>query len=790
MKVGIGKHNSDKDINLSTRGTIEALTVEVVDGSGNQVTAFSGGTEYTEGDVDTSITGTALMWEDSADILRPVSGAKPLPVDIVSGSSSGTEYTEEDTDSTITGTAILTEGPGNKLVPLQSNSAKDTLVAVNSALPSGSNAIGKLAANSGVDIGDVDILSIAAGNNNIGDVDVASIAAGDNNIGNVDIVSGTITTVSTVTNLSQQGGVAISLNTGVRDTGTQRVTIATNDVVPVSQSGTWDEVGINDSGNSITVDNAQLSVVGSGTEATAMRVTIATDSTGVLSIDDNGSTITVDNAQLSVVGSGTEATAMRVTIATDSTGVLSVDDNGSTISIDDGTGSITVDGTVTASIAAGATTIAKAEDVASADADVGVGMLAVRKATPANTSGADGDYEFIQMSAGRVWTSATIDAALPAGTNGIGKLTANSGVDIGDVDVASIAAGDNNIGNVDVETLPAIPAGDNNIGNVDVASIAAGDNNIGNVDIDSIAAGDNNIGNVDVASMANLTESLVDDAAFTPATSRVVPVGFEFDDSTPDSVNEGDIGAARMSGNRNIYTTIRDAAGNERGVNVSAGNALIVDGSAVTQPVSLASVPSHAVTNAGTFAVQDATAQASLSVMDDWDNAASDGASVSGDVAHDAADAGEPVKIGGKAISAEPAVVAANDRVNALFDLVGKLIVLPYANPENFVSGAITTAMTGTTSTSLVAAPAAGLRNYLTTIIVSNAHATVGTDIVIQDGSGGTTLLTIPAASVYGGAVVTLPTPLRQPTTATAIYCANVTTGASTKVSAVGYKGV
>lgn len=56
-------------------------------------------------------------------------------------------------------------------------------------LPAGTNAIGKLAANSGVDIGDVDILSIAAG---------------DNNIGNVDIVSGTITTVSTLTG----GGVA------------------------------------------------------------------------------------------------------------------------------------------------------------------------------------------------------------------------------------------------------------------------------------------------------------------------------------------------------------------------------------------------------------------------------------------------------------------------------------------------------------------------------------------------------------------------------------------------------
>lgn len=40
-------------------------------------------------------------------------------------------------------------------------------------------------------------------------------------------------------NVSQLGGVNVSMNTGVRDTGTQRVTIATNDVVPASQSGTW-----------------------------------------------------------------------------------------------------------------------------------------------------------------------------------------------------------------------------------------------------------------------------------------------------------------------------------------------------------------------------------------------------------------------------------------------------------------------------------------------------------------------------------------------------------------------
>lgn len=161
-----------------------------------------------------------------------------------------------------------------------------------------------------------------------------------------------------------------------------------------------------------------------------------------------------------------------------------------------------------------------------------------------------------------------------------------------------------------------------------------------------------------------------------------------------------------------------------------------------------------------------------------------------GDIVHDGADSGNPVKTGGRARSSEIAAVANNDRSDFITDLVGKQIVLPYANPENFVSGAITSAMTGTTSTSLIAAPASGLRNYITQITVSNSHATVGTDVIIQDGFGGTTLYTIPAAAVYGGAVITFPTPLRQPTTATAIFCANVTTGASTKVSASGYKGV
>jgi hypothetical protein len=44
---------------------------------------------------------------------------------------------------------------------------------------------------------------------------------------------------------------------------------------------------------------------------------------------------------------------------------------------------------------------------------------------------------------------------LMASSASIGTLGANSGTDIGDVDILSIAAGDNNIGNVDIVTLPA-----------------------------------------------------------------------------------------------------------------------------------------------------------------------------------------------------------------------------------------------------------------------------------------------------------------------------------------------
>lgn len=168
---------------------------------------------------------------------------------------------------------------------------------------------------------------------------------------------------------------------------------------------------------------------------------------------------------------------------------------------------------------------------------------------------------------------------------------------------------------------------------------------------------------------------------------------------------------------------------------------------------------------------------------------------VGGSVATNVAITTNPVNNGAQGVSAENAAVTTGRMVQLVSDLVGKLIVLPYSNPENMVSFPGTAAMTGTVSTITLAAPPAGLRNYITAITVSNGSSTIPTDIIIQDGNGGTTLYTVPAPIGAGtgtgtsGGHYTFPSPIRQTTTATAIYVANVTTGSSTKVSMSGYKG-
>jgi hypothetical protein len=86
-----------------------------------------------------------------------------------------------------------------------------------------------------------------------------------------------------------------------------------------------------------------------------------------------------------------------------------------------------------------------ATDDAGAGGQVQIVKLAIATNGSATLIPADGTDGIL------VNLGANNDVSLNAGTNGIGKLTANSGVDIGDVDVTSISAGTNTIGDVGIK---------------------------------------------------------------------------------------------------------------------------------------------------------------------------------------------------------------------------------------------------------------------------------------------------------------------------------------------------
>lgn len=162
---------------------------------------------------------------------------------------------------------------------------------------------------------------------------------------------------------------------------------------------------------------------------------------------------------------------------------------------------------------------------------------------------------------------------------------------------------------------------------------------------------------------------------------------------------------------------------------------------------------------------------------------------VAGGYAQGSTTAGQNLSpVGGRTLSTTPTDTTAKTNEPVL-SLNGATVVAPYALADSLVQGT-TAAMTGTTSTSLVASPGGSLRNYITNITCVNSHATVGTFVTVQDGSGGTALYTLAAAAVFGGSTITFPAPLRQPTAATALFVADVTTGANVICSASGFKAL
>ena len=283
--------------------------------------------------------------------------------------------------------------------------------AIAGALPAGSNAIGKLAANSGVDIGDVDVTSLP------------SIPAGTNSIGTVILGAGT----AAIGKLSANSGV---------DIGDVDVTS-----LPSLPAGT-NAIGKLVANSGVDIGDVDVTSIVPGTGATnlgkAIQSAQGTTDTGVPALVVRNDTLADlagadhDYAPLQVNASG----ALYVEVKT--SGLPS---GAATEAKQD-----TIETTLTA-IETDADTIAGAVSGTEMQVDVVASL-------PAGSNNI-GDVDI--ASALPAGTNSIGTVILGAGTAAIGKLSANSGVDIGDVDVTS---------------LPALPAGSNTIGKVDVNAIA------------------------------------------------------------------------------------------------------------------------------------------------------------------------------------------------------------------------------------------------------------------------------------------------------------------------------
>lgn len=86
--------------------SLNAVKVAVVTGSVS-------GTEYSEGSTVLTAVGQVPLWEDTSDVFRTISAAKPLPVNVVTGSTAGVQYTEGDVDTTMTVTMAGWEDTGD-----------------------------------------------------------------------------------------------------------------------------------------------------------------------------------------------------------------------------------------------------------------------------------------------------------------------------------------------------------------------------------------------------------------------------------------------------------------------------------------------------------------------------------------------------------------------------------------------------------------------------------------------------------------------------------------------------
>lgn len=240
--------------------------------------------------------------------------------------------------------------------------------------------------------------------------------------------------------------------------------------------------------------------------------------------------------------------------------------------------------------------------------------------------------------------------------------------------------------------------------------------------------------------------------------------------STPITLTNGQSSALQLDANGYLNVNIKTGASSgavAQGSTTSGQTGLLMQGAVTT------AAPSYTTAQTSPLSL---TTAGLLRVSVENQVGVAQGSTTSGQT-------GSPILA--RTLNASPTDTTAQSNMPVL-NTKGALITRPYAHEADSIYGSQASAMTNTTAADVIAAQAAGVRIYVTSISVSNAHASVGTEVEILDGS--TVMDVIPAASGFGGGTKSYPNPLRG-TAATALRARNRTTGASVTVSAQGYKG-
>lgn len=131
-----------------------------------------------------------------------------------------------------------------------------------------------------------------------------------------------------------------------------------------------------------------------------------------------------------------------------------------------------------------------------------------------------------------------------------------------------------------------------------------------------------------------------------------------------------------------------------------------------------------------------------------------------GDIAHASADGSgsAPVKQGARATTSLAALTLAADanRVNLHAGIDGVQITRPHCNLEDLLSAVVT--CTSGANTSGIAAQGAGVKIYITAVLISNIGGAAAGNLSVTDGTGGTEKINVPFSTV--GAVENLPIPV------------------------------